>query len=81
MQVAENVLRAVEASERGDAPMRFLISCNPAELRAQAAKSTERCAAKASTLIRNCGRGQKIDPASHIALPYLYVTDLGSSTA
>ena len=44
MQVAENVLRAVEASERGDAPMRFLISCDAADLRAQAAESTRRCA-------------------------------------
>ena len=38
------MLRALEASERGDAPMRFLISCDPADLRAQAAQSTERCA-------------------------------------
>lgn len=43
-QVAENVLRAVEASERGGAPMRFLISCDAADLRARAAESTERCA-------------------------------------
>lgn len=41
-EVAERVLRCVEDSERADPPMRFLIACNAADLRRNAAESTQR---------------------------------------
>ena len=41
-QVAENVLRAVRDSEAGGVPMRYLIACDAADVRAQDAASAHR---------------------------------------
>jgi hypothetical protein len=43
-QVAENVLKFEKQSEQQEPPMRFFISVNAADIRRQAAESTERCA-------------------------------------
>jgi hypothetical protein len=41
-QVAENIIKLLADSERADPPMRFLISFNAADLRANALASTQR---------------------------------------
>jgi hypothetical protein len=41
--VAENILRFTRESEQQDPPMRYFIFVDEADVRMQAAKSTERC--------------------------------------
>ncbi len=41
-EVAERILRFVDESEKADPPMRFLISCDAADLHKNAAESTKR---------------------------------------